>query len=43
MGKSKKPTHSKREEEQARRVMKVIGVSLLILALALLVGISLLG
>lgn len=43
MGKSKKLAHSKREEEQARKVMKVIGISLLILSLALLIGISFLG
>ncbi len=43
MGKSKKLAHSKKEEEQARKVMKVIFVSLLIFALVMIIGISFLG
>lgn len=41
MGKSKrKVTHTKKEEEQAKKVMKIVIVSLCILALAMLIGFS---
>ena len=44
MGKNKKKvTHSKKEEEQAKKVIKVVFVSLVILALAMIIGFSLLG
>ena len=44
MGKNKKKvTHSKKEEEQAKKVVKVVFVSLVILALAMIIGFSLLG
>lgn len=39
----KKVTHSKKEEAQANKVMKIVFVSLFILALALLIGFSFLG
>ena len=39
----KKVTHSKKEEEQAKKVVKVVFVSLVILALAMIIGFSLLG
>ena len=44
MGKNKKKvTHTKTEEEQAKRVIKIISVGLVILALAMLIGFSFLG
>lgn len=39
----KKVTHSKKEEEQAKKVVEVVFVSLVILALAMIIGFSLLG
>ena len=39
----KKVTHSKKEEEQAKKVVKIVFVSLVILALAMIIGFSLLG
>ena len=39
----KKVTHSKKEEEHAKKVVKVVFVSLVILALAMIIGFSLLG
>lgn len=38
----KKVAHTKKEEEQAKRVIKIVFVSLVILALAMLIGFSLL-
>ena len=44
MGKNKKKAaYSQREEKQAKKVMLIIGVSVLILVLAMFVGYSLLG
>ena len=44
MGKNKKKvTHTKKEEEQAKRGIKIISVGLVILALAMLIGFSFLG
>ena len=44
MGKNKKKLrHTKKEEEQAKRVIKIISVGLVILALAMLIGFSFLG
>ena len=44
MSKNKnKVTHSKKEEEQAKKVVKIVFVSLVILALAMIIGFSLLG
>lgn len=44
MGKNKKKVaHTKKEEEQAKRVIKIISVGLVILALAMLIGFSFLG
>ena len=44
MSKNKKNvTHSKKEEEQAKKVVKIVFVSLVILALAMIIGFSLLG
>lgn len=43
MGKSKKAVHSKREEEQANRVVKGIFIGLLVLALITLVGYAVYG
>ena len=44
MGKNKKKvTHTKKDEEQAKRVIKIISVGLVILALAMLIGFSFLG
>ena len=40
---NKKVTHSKKEEEQAKKVVKIVFVSLVILALAMIIGFSLLG
>ena len=41
MGKNKKKvTHPKKEEEQAKRVIKIISISLVILALAMIIGFS---
>ena len=41
MGKNnKKVTHTKNEEEQAKRVIKIISISLVILALAMIIGFS---
>lgn len=39
----KKVTHSKREEQQANKVIKIVFVSLIILALVMLIGYSFLG
>ena len=39
----KKVTHSKKEVEQAKKVVKIVFVSLVILALAMIIGFSLLG
>ena len=44
MGKSKKKAmHSQKEEEQAKKVLLIIGVSALILVLVRLIGYSFLG
>ena len=44
MGKSKrKVAHSKKEEEQAQRVVKIVFVSLIILALIMLIAYSFFG
>lgn len=44
MGKSKKKVmHSRKEEQQARRVLQIIGVAALVLVVAMLVGYSFLG
>jgi hypothetical protein len=44
MGKNKKKvTHTQKEEEQAKRVLKIIAVSLIILALVMIVGFSFVG
>ena len=44
MGKNKKKvTHTRREEEQAKRVIKIVSIALVILALALLIGFSFMG
>ena len=44
MGKSKKKVmHSRKEEEQAKKVLLIIGVSALILVLVMLIGYSFLG
>ena len=44
MGKSKKKVmHSQKEEQQAKKVLLIIGVSALILVLAMFVGYSFLG
>ena len=44
MGKNKKKvTHTQKEEEQAKRVLKIIAVSLIIMELVMIVGFSLLG
>ena len=44
MGKSKrKVAHSKQEEEQAQRVVKIVFVSLIILALIMLIAYSFFG
>ncbi len=44
MGKSKKKVmHSQREEQQAKKVLLIIGVSALILVLAMFVGYSFLA
>lgn len=44
MGKSrKKVTHTKKEEEQAQRVIKIIFVSFVILALMMLIAFSFVG
>lgn len=44
MGKSKKRVmHSQREEKQAQKVLMIIGVSALILVLAMFIGYSFLG
>ena len=39
----KKVTHINEEEEQAKKVVKIVFVSLVILALAMIIGFSLLG
>ena len=36
----KKMVHSKKEEEQAKRAIKIVFVSLVVLALAMLIGFS---
>ena len=44
MGKNKKKVmHSRKEEEQAKKVLWIIGVSALILVLVMLIGYSFLG
>lgn len=44
MSKNKKRvTHSQKEEAQANRVLKIVFVSLIILALVMLIGYSFLG
>ena len=44
MGKNKKKvTHSKKEEEQAKKVMKRLSVALVVLALVLIIGFSLMS
>jgi hypothetical protein len=43
MSKSKKVKHSKKEELQARKVVKILFISLIGLGLAMIVGFSLLG
>lgn len=44
MGKNKKKVmHSLKEEQQAKKVLLIIGVSALILILAMLIGYSFLG
>ena len=44
MGKSKKKVmHSRKEEQQARKVLLIIGVDALVLVVAMLVGYSFLG
>ena len=44
MGKSKRNVaHSKKEEEQAQRVVKIVFVSLIILALIMLIAYSFFG
>lgn len=43
MGKNKKVVHSKREEEKAQKVIKIVFVSLVILALVLLISFSFFG
>lgn len=44
MGKSKKKVmHSRKEEQQARKVLLTIGVAALVLVVAMLVGYSFLG
>lgn len=40
MSKNKKVTHSKKEEAQARRVIQIVFISLIVLALVMLVGFS---
>ncbi|KAA6321598.1 hypothetical protein EZS27_025770 [termite gut metagenome] len=40
MGKSKKKVHSKKEEQKAEKVIKIVFVSLIALAILLLVGFS---
>ena len=40
MSKNKKVAHSKKEEAQARKVIKIVFISLVILALVMLVGFS---
>lgn len=37
---NKKVTHSKKEEAQAKRVIMIISIALVILALAMLIGFS---
>lgn len=43
MNKNKKVSHSKKEEAQANRVIKMVFISLIILALIMLVGFSVWG
>lgn len=40
MSKNKKVAHSKKEEAQAKRTIKIVFVSLVILALIMLIGFS---
>lgn len=40
MSKNKKTKHNKKEEQQARKVVRVIFVSLIILGLAMIIGFS---
>ncbi|WP_321333714.1 hypothetical protein [uncultured Bacteroides sp.] len=42
MGKNHKVTHSKKEELQANRVVKIVFLALVILALIMMIGFSLL-
>ncbi|MBP1614557.1 MAG: hypothetical protein H6Q13_2005 [Bacteroidetes bacterium] len=42
MSKIRKVTHTKKEEQQANRVLKIIFVALVALALVMLIGFSLL-
>lgn len=44
MGKNKKKvTHTKQEEEQAKRVLKIISIALVVLALVMIIGFSFMG
>jgi len=40
MSKNKKVKHSKKEEQQARKVVRILFVSLIILGLAMIIGFS---
>jgi hypothetical protein len=43
MSKTKKVKHSRKEEQQARKVMKILFVSMILLGLAMIIGFSLFG
>lgn len=44
MGKNKKKvTHTKKEEEQAKRVIRIISIALVVLALVMIIGFSFMG
>lgn len=43
MNKKKKVSHSKKEEAQANRVIKMVFISLIVLALVMIVGFSVWG
>ena len=43
MSKHKKVKHSRKEEQQARKVMKILFVSMILLGLAMIIGFSLFG
>ncbi|ADV42444.1 hypothetical protein Bache_0417 [Bacteroides helcogenes P 36-108] len=43
MNKNKKTMHSRKEEEQGKRVMITIGIIAVVLVIAMLVGYSVLG